>query len=127
MCILSLHHCFNDGTEMFLILNCYEKHKSVVSTMANQYKIECTQQGNHTNNEREKIMVAIQHTLAHNKGTTNGYKIRDRMVEKGFSKIVIWIGHAAKNNTILSCTSCRVSSWKVNGDEYLIHTDVILK
>ncbi len=90
----------------------------------NAWAVECTQKGSHSDDEREKIMVAIHYTLTHNKGTTDEGKIGARLKGEGFSKIFI-----KKEGTIVYWTlsSGKCSNWKVNDTEYYIYTDLVLR
>ena len=93
----------------------------------NAWTVECMSKGSHSDDEREKIMVAIHYTLTHNKGTTDEQKIKERLKAKGFSKMFIrkkvgnWDGFA------WTCSTNKASSWKVNGTEYDIITDIVFE
>ena len=97
----------------------------------NAWKLECTEKGTHSDDEREKIMVAIQFTLSMNAGATDRAKIYSRLKEKGFTKMMITKGNLG-NNTVCALNSgngqlSKYSYWKVNGQLYDIKTDVVLK
>ena len=87
--------------------------------------VECTAKGSHSDDEREKIMAAINYALTnYNKGETNE-GIRDRLQAKGFSKMLIVKWEHFTFSWTYSSSKC--SRWKVNGTEYYIYTDLVLE
>ena len=82
--------------------------------------------GKHSNNERVKIIMAIQYVL-----TCNGYSsckpdsILRRMEEKGFTNVVV--DNGPDKRWTWNAASLKYSDWKVNGTRYKIYTDVVLK
>ena len=93
----------------------------------NAPKIACTSHGNHSNDERQTIVAAIQYTLAQNNGQTNADRIRLRLINQGFSKILIMQGAIAEDKTSFEPENCKQSTWRVNGTDYEIWTDLVLE
>ena len=92
--------------------------------------IKCTEKGSHTNDEREKIMLAIQYAIVHKiKGIYLSATIKERLAEKGFSKIILWEGYKAISMTRIDFSAYKYSVWTVDGcdGELYIYTDVVVK
>eukprot|EP01084_Bolivina_argentea_P216517 367813_1 len=95
------------------------------------HKVQCKNKGTHTNNERERILVAIQYVFAHNKGYISMDKLRKRLKQKGFKKILII---NVTNEIDVQDNMCNFdiktghhSVWKVNYKQYCIMTNLELK
>ena len=95
---------------------------TIIMAAQKAFKIECTNEGEHDEHDRETIMEAIEYTLTHNQGQTDGEKIRARLV-LSLSTIIIFTGSNARNNVAFEICTCKYSFWKVNGTEYQIYTD----
>ena len=91
-----------------------------------QWKVQCTSPGNHESEEREKIMIAIQYVLAHNKGQATSKKIRDRLYDKGFQKIFVLEKTKQSPDLGYKHKSKSYSYWKANKQEYRIWTNLEL-
>ena len=89
----------------------------------NAWTVQCTETGTHSDDDREKIMIAIHYTLTHNNGKTTCRLIMDRLKAKGYSKIMITTGNYSMEWTAVST---KRSVWKINGKSFWIRTDVVL-
>eukprot|EP01083_Nonionella_stella_P277541 943505_1 len=92
------------------------------------WKVECVKEGTHSKDERETIMIAIEYVLSHNNGSASMSKIRKRLHDKGFTKVLIL------NETDYDGIACNFgirsyhwSIWKTYQNQYRILTDLDMK
>ena len=75
-------------------------------------------------------MLAIQYAIVHKiKGIYLSATIKERLAEKGFSKIILWEGYKAISMTRIDFSAYKYSVWTVDGcdGELYIYTDVVVK